>query len=420
MKGWGAWCRMCIPVFQFGYLALGISCGLCLGQTPKGDGSAGGDAVVRLEPHDGRTQFKIGNPVVLDLVFTSRSRGYVVKTDDSPYRPLPDHIDIAPSGGWVRTHASFRGQPLTNAAANLVSDPIRVPVLLNRAITFLEPGHYEVTITTERLRTLENMMTATSIENCEPCRETNAVVIDISEPDESEEPALVASLSQELEDTAKPPDRSLSPEQKEVVDQVEEELRQGFGSTEADKKRQEILLQKMDDIAAHQQSAIEKRNNARREAAVRLACLDGDDAVRAKVHFIAAESGADNGDPDIGIAWILVDGLTSSRNKQMQLALLEEAWRNPQLLPTYALQTALRQARELTQRDWVTDDAVMWAGTPEEHQAAVEEYQREINEIIATLPLRSESNREETIKFLKTRAIPNPFNQSLRPTSEPK
>ena len=159
-------------------------------------------------------------------------------------------------------------------------------------------------------------------------------------------------------------------------------------------------------------SAMQKRTDARREAAVRLACLDGDEAVRAKVHFIAAERGEDNGDPDIGIAWVLVNGLAGSRNKQLQLALLEEAWRDPQLLPTYALQTALSQARELTQKDSVTDRAVMWAGTPEERQATMQEVQREIDEIIATLPMRNEANRAETIKFLKSSAAPNPFNQT--------
>ena len=151
---------------------------------------------------------------------------------------------------------------------------------------------------------------------------------------------------------------------------------------------------------------------------MRLACLDGDDAVRAKVHFIAAETQENNGDPNITIAWILVDGLASSRNKQMQLTLFEEAWRDPKLLPTHSLQTALRQSGELTQKDWVTDESVMWAGTPEEHQATLEEYQREVNEIIATLPLRSDSNRAETIKFLKTLGVPNPFNQSQSPTHQ--
>jgi hypothetical protein len=68
-------------------------------------------------------------------------------------------------------------------------------------------------------------------------------------------------------------------------------------------------------------------------------------------------------------------------------------------------------------RQWVTDEATLWAGTADERQSALEEYQAEINEIIATLPLRSESNRTETIDFLKRLAVPNQFNkrQSINP-----
>ena len=405
------------PICQLAWLALGISCGSCLSQTPDGAHAAAGEGAVHLEPHTGRTTFRIGEPVILDLVFASRSSGYVVNTDDKPHLPASDQVDIAPDGGWVRTHVTFRGQAINgNAITTLAADPIRVPVLLNRTITFLKPGHYQVTVTTERLLKAENMMVATSLESCEPCPATNPIGIDISEADDSQESALVLSLARELEATAKPTDNKISPEQKAVMDHLQLELRQSTGSTEADHKRQEALLQQMGALVVSQESAAQKRWDARREAAVRLACLDGDDAVRAKVHFIAAETQEDNGDPNIGIAWILVDGLASSRNKQMQLALFEEAWRDPKLLPTDALQTALRQARELIQKDWVTDESVMWAGTPEQRQATLDEYQREVNEIIATLPLRSESNRAETIKYFKALAVPNPFNQPQSPT----
>jgi hypothetical protein len=63
----------------------------------------------------------------------------------------------------------------------------------------------------------------------------------------------------------------------------------------------------------------------------------------------------------------------------------------------------------------VTDDGTLWAGTAEERQTALEEYQAEINEIIATLPLRTESNRTETIDYLKKLGVPNQFN-NRRPT----
>jgi hypothetical protein len=168
----------------------------------------------------------------------------------------------------------------------------------------------------------------------------------------------------------------------------------------------EALVRKGYEAVAKEVANIQKQEDARREAAVQLAYLVGDDAVRAKVHFIASEK--ETGEPTM-IGPIMVDGLPSSRNKQLQLALLQAAWRDPQGVPTSALQSALRQAKELVQKDRVTDDAILWAGTPEERQAALQEYQGEINEIAATLPMRTEKNRAETLTFLKTRGVPNQF-----------
>jgi len=115
----------------------------------------------------------------------------------------------------------------------------------------------------------------------------------------------------------------------------------------------------------------------------------------------------------------LKDGLPSSRNKQLQLTLLESAWRDPHRVPTSQLHDALRQAKELIHQEWVTDEAVLWDGTPKERQSALDQYQAEINEVIATLPLRTESNRMETIDYLKKLGIPNQFNQQQTTNTTP-
>jgi hypothetical protein len=363
-------------------------------ETDKNSGAA-----VRLEAHDGQTHFKIGDPVVLDLVFTSRSPRYVVNIDTTPYLPVSDLVELAPKDGWVRSHGSFRGKGQNvSALANLRSSPIRVPVLLNRTITFQEPGHYEVTLTTERLRTSDTWMYSTSLETCDPCRTTNAVGIDLSARDESEEAALVVSLSRGLEETkSKASASELAREQKEERShEIDAQIRRA-DSTEASRKQTETLLRKLNDMASNRLAAIQKQEDAQREAAVRLAYLAGDDAVRAKVHFIADEREDGEANP---IGPIMRDGLASSRNKQLQLTLLEAAWRDPHRVPTSELQAALRQAKELMQKQMVTDEATLWAGTAEERQTALEEYQAEVNEIIATLPLRTESNRTETIVYL--------------------
>jgi hypothetical protein len=144
--------------------------------------------------------------------------------------------------------------------------------------------------------------------------------------------------------------------------------------------------------------------------------LAGDDAVRAKVHFIAEEPEADETPP---IGHILRDGLPSSRNKQLQLTLLEAAWRDPHRVPTSLLHEALRQAKELMHKQWVTDEGMLWEETAEERQTALDQYQAEINEIIAPLPLRTESNRTETIDYLKKLAVPNQFNKHQTTNTTP-
>jgi hypothetical protein len=93
---------------QLTILALGPTCGFGVAQnaTPaRTDENAG--AGVRLEPHDNQTHFKIGDPIVLDLVFTSRSPGYVVDTDTTPYFPLSNLVELAPTDGWMPSHSSF-------------------------------------------------------------------------------------------------------------------------------------------------------------------------------------------------------------------------------------------------------------------------------------------------------------------------
>jgi hypothetical protein len=405
-----------IHASQFALLALGLVFRPGITQTPHPIATAENlGAEVRLETHNGQANFKIGDPVVLDLIFTAKSPGYVVDTDPRPYLPTSDQVDIEPKVGWVQTHSIFRGNGLNGSElATLGGDPIRVPVLLNRTITFHDPGHYEVSLTTERLRPSETSMNVTSLEACEPCRTTNAVSIDLSTRDESEEAALVVSLSRVIDETKDPMSAGeLTPEEKDELSREFEAIQRLADSTVEKKKQQEALLRKLSDGVAKQQAATQKQEDARHEAAVRLAYLVGDDAVRAKVHFIADDRESGNNDP---VGTIIRDGVPSSRNKQLQLTLLEAAWRDPHRVPTGGLQTALRQAKELMHKELVTDEAVMWAGTAEEHQAALTEYQGEINEIIATLPLRTESNRAQTIAFLRRLGVPNPFNQR-QPTS---
>ena len=409
--------RLRIHTPQFALLALGLIFRPGMTQTPHPTPTAESrDTEVRLEPHNGQTNFKVGDPVVLDLVFTAKSPGYEVNTDLRPYLPTSDEVDIEPKAGWVQTHRDFRGVGLNgNALATLGSDPIRVPVLLNRTITFQDPGHYDVTLTTDRLRRSGDWKVTP--EDCKPCRTTNAVGIDLSTRDESEEAALVVSLSHAIEETRDAMSAGeMAPEQKEELSRESAAVLGAADSTAESKKQQEAFLRKITEAVAKRMEAIQKQYDERRDAAVRLAYLPEDDAIRAKVHFIVDEVDPDGGNP---VGPIMRDGLPSSRNKQLQLDLLEAAWRDPHRVPTSELQTALRQAKELMHRHLVTDESILWAGTDEDRRKPLEEYRSEINEVITTLPLRTESNRAQTIDFLKKLAFPNPFNQRQTTSSNP-
>jgi len=96
---------------------------------------------VRLEAHNGQTQFKIDDPITVDLVFTSAAAGYSVDTDVNPYQPSGDIVYVSPDGGWVRSHQSLLGKSLNgNTLVTLGSEPVRVPVLINRTIFFEQPA----------------------------------------------------------------------------------------------------------------------------------------------------------------------------------------------------------------------------------------------------------------------------------------
>lgn len=365
-------------------------------------------AMVRLAVHDAQTQFKIGDPVVLDLVFTSAATGYVVNTDTNPYLPAPDVIKVSPDGGWVRSHSGRRGQGINgNALVSVDDGPVRVPVLLNRVITFHAPGHYEVTLTTERLHAANALFDRTSVDDCKLCITTNAVGIDLSVRESAEESTLVASLVRELEEPRRTrlQDAATPEERADLLRQIKA-MHAVVDSPSSTDQEKAASLRKVAELEEAEGKLLKQQERARREAAERLAYLPGDDAMRAKVQFIVADREA--GDADL-VGDIMVDGLPSSQNKQLQLSLLQKAWLDPGHVPTEILHTALRQARELTHREWATDD--IWAGTPAERQAELLEYQDEINELITTLPMRTEAIRTATIDFLKSRGVPNQFNQ---------
>ncbi len=117
----------------------------CTAQNGSQNGTNGSPAAsVHLEPHEGKTQFKLGDLVVVDLVFTGSSPGYIVRTDTTPYPPATDNVFVNPEEGWVRSHSAFRGQSFNGDATDLGSEPVRVPIIVNRTIHLSKAGALRV------------------------------------------------------------------------------------------------------------------------------------------------------------------------------------------------------------------------------------------------------------------------------------
>jgi hypothetical protein len=268
---------------------------------------------------------------------------------------------------------------------------VRVPVLINRVISFQKQGDYDITIATQRL--VKDFRRVEQFEDCDPCAGTNAVRIHVSERDESEEAALVKTLSDALEQSQiLEIDRA---EARQELERMEERLSQIAASSqkEAEQKR---VLEKVGRMTEESQRKYEQKQADRRLAAERLAYLAGEDAVRAKVRSIAENANRSDGDL---VAWIMIDGLGASRNKQLQFALVETLWRDPERVPTTVLHDALYDARVLTHSSMVRD--VSFGLSQEEREQYWDEYAKDIEVIATTLPSRSNSIREQTVEFLK-------------------
>jgi hypothetical protein len=301
-------------------LTLGVLCGRCAAQdspVPAHADAAG--AEVRLESENGRTQFKLGEPIKLELVFTSRIKGLFV--NDTDYGDMAELVNVTPANGWFRAHGQS-GHDYSSSVP-LGEEPIRIPVLINQGIIFQKPGRFEISVTTGRLGVQ---------------RTTNAIAIEILPADEREEAELVRSLSAQISTT---------------------------------------------------------NGRSRHGAANQLAFLGGDEAVRAKIFWLAKGNGGDS------VQREMMDGLASSRNLELQLELLEAAWRDVRHVPDSSLLSAMGQTRafmrEQTLPGW---QMVVMPKTDPASKIADEERRRDVSEIVETLAQRTGNNRRDTAYFL--------------------
>ena len=333
---------------------------------------------VRLEAHEGRANFFIGEPIVVDLVFAGRTPEYSVNTSQYLYLPVPEVVEVQPADGWSRSHGAVP-EGLSETPAKLEGAPVRVPILLNRTITFERPGRYAVVVSTDRLvrSDLSGDTEAT----------TNALVLELRARSEAEESALVKKLYDQL---------ASAPKIVKAPDLPNPET---------------LTLEQMNQLMTEMDEEEQRATRDRQEAAWELAFLPGDDAVRAKVVLIAAYTETGNGD---GMALQLVSGLPSSRDIKLQADLLNQAWHDPKHVPTEVLETALRQGRELLAGPMVidsqmsaralSDPAVMAREQAKSEKIRADEM-AELQELVGTLGQRSETNREKTVCFMKLRGV---------------
>lgn len=211
--------------------------------------------------------------------------------------------------------------------------PIRIPVLLNQGIVFQKPGHYEISVITARLIAPEPSPGALRLT-------TNTVSIDITAPDDQEEAALVRSLSARMETAS---------------------------------------------------------GQALHDAALQLAFLGGDAALRSKVRWLL-----DPGNDQTGnVEGEMLQGLASSRNLQLQLELLEAAWRDVQRVPENNLLEAMQQTRAFLRKQTLPGwTMTVVPPTDEASKLAEQDRLRYISEIFATLPQRTPENRRDTVYYL--------------------
>jgi hypothetical protein len=223
------------------------------------------------------------------------------------------------------------------STTKLEDEPIRIPVLLNQGIVFQKPGHYEISMTTGRLIASQPGFAGIRLT-------TNSVAIEITAPDEQEESALVRSLSAQIETS---------------------------------------------------------RGQPRRDAALQLAFLAGDDAVRAKVHFFL-DPGTDPSDSGQDpVRHAMFEGLASSRNLKLQLDLLEDAWHDVRRAPDFSLLDAMQQARAFLRKQTVPGwSMVVSPKTDDASSQADLERQNDVSELVASLLQRTGENRRDTVYLL--------------------
>jgi hypothetical protein len=152
----------------------------------------------------GKTQFRLGEPMVLQLSFTANGPGVSVNTTTTePPSPF-DTVVLTPKEGafpWLedQAHGNRYSPDYLSTTTAEPDQPVSVTLTLNDLYRFDSPGHYTVYVTTRRVSVSDGSSNGSLPLSGHPLKLTsNEVSFDVVPFPERDEAALAASLEQRI------------------------------------------------------------------------------------------------------------------------------------------------------------------------------------------------------------------------------
>ncbi len=157
----------------------------------------GGDVRFELTLKDGKTHFRSGEPILLQLSFTSDKPGFTINTTvTEPASPV-DTVTLEPAEGaypWMEQQArGHRYSPDYASMAELpLNKPIKLTLALNDLYRFDQAGHFSVHVVTQRLHLNDTSWTAAQELT------SNSIAFDVTPFPEPEEAERAAAFEQRI------------------------------------------------------------------------------------------------------------------------------------------------------------------------------------------------------------------------------
>ena len=157
-------------------------------------GDAAGDVKFRIAFADGKTVYRIGEPVKLRLSYSAVQPGYLVETY---YSPRFDDVIVAPTDGvydWLYRLSRFYSYDDVSMPQRLSESPVKVEITVNDLVRFDKPGKYKIKVVSRRVWAAQkedsfrrDMIALTS-------NEIEVEIKEMTEPDEKAEVRRITAL----------------------------------------------------------------------------------------------------------------------------------------------------------------------------------------------------------------------------------